>query len=255
MTHPHLDGAVCLVTGGSRTLGAAIVRRLASCGARVAVNYHQSAEAALGLCRELEAAGATALAIQADVTREDDVERLVAQTWSRLGPVDLLVSNVGPYVDSPFLDMALDDFERILAGNVRATWLLARAAGRRMRERGQGQIVNIAATDFVHRSHSIYGLAKAGVVYLTQALALELAPAVRVNALAPDLIADNEDMAESVARRAVGGTPMGRLVTRAEVADLVCALASPAFAMVTGHTLVADGGRAIPRIALGPEEA
>jgi NAD(P)-dependent dehydrogenase (short-subunit alcohol dehydrogenase family) len=247
-----LGGKVCLVSGGSRTLGSAIVRRLARHGARVVVNYHQSGDAAHALCRELEAGGASAIALQADVTQPDDVERLIDESWARLGPIDLLVNNVGPYVDTPLLDLPLDDFDRILAGNLRATFLLARGAGRRMKQRGSGTIVNIAATDFLHRSHSIYGLAKGGVVHLTQALALELAPEVRINALAPDLIADNEDMAASIAAPAVGGTPLGRLVTRAEIAELVCLLCTPAFAMVTGHTLVVDGGRSIPRIALGP---
>jgi NAD(P)-dependent dehydrogenase (short-subunit alcohol dehydrogenase family) len=250
--YSSLSGKVCLVTGGSRTLGSAIVRRLAQRGARVAVNYHQSADAARALCAELEAGGASAIAIQADVTNPGDVERLVDESWARLGPIDVLVNNVGPYVDTPWLDLPLEDFDRIIAGNVRATFLLARAAGRRMKGRGAGQIINIAATDFLHRSHSIYGLAKGGVVYLTEALALELAPEVRVNALAPDLIADNEDMSASLTAQAVGGTPLGRLVTRAEVAELVCLLCTPAFAMVTGQTLVVDGGRSIPRIALGP---
>lgn len=246
-----LSGKVCLVSGSSRTLGSAIVRRIAQQGARVVVHYHQSGDAARALCAELEAGGASALAIGADVTQPAGVERLIDESWARVGPLDVLVNNVGPYVDTPFLEMPLDDFDRILAGNLRATFLLAREAGRRMKERGAGQIVNIAATDFLHRSHSIYGLAKGGVVYLTEALALELAPEVRINAVAPDLLADNEDMAAEFAARAVGGTPLGRLVTRAEVAELVCLLCTPAFAMVTGHTLVVDGGRSIPRIALG----
>jgi NAD(P)-dependent dehydrogenase (short-subunit alcohol dehydrogenase family) len=247
-----LRGKVCLVSGGSRTLGAAIVRRLARYGAHVVLNYHQSREAAFALRDELASEGAHVTAIQADVTDEADVDRLVEESWASAGPIDVLVNNVGPYVDTPFLDLAAADFDRILAGNLRATFLLAQSAGRRMKERGAGQIVNIAATDFTHRSHSIYGLAKGGVVYLTEALALELAPEVRVNALAPDLIADNEEMDETIAAPAVGGTPLGRLVTRAEIAELVFLLCTPAFAMVTGHTLVVDGGRTIPRIALGP---
>jgi NAD(P)-dependent dehydrogenase (short-subunit alcohol dehydrogenase family) len=251
---PVLAGKVCLVTGGSRTLGAAIVRRMAHHGARVAVNYHRSGDAARALCDELAASGASAVALQADVTQPAEVERLVAETAARLGPLDVLVNNVGPYVDTPFLELALADFDAVLAGNLRSTFLLAQLAGREMKRRGAGQIVNIAATDFTHRSHSVYGLAKGGVVYLTEALALELAPEVRVNALAPDLIAENEEMADSLAARAVGGTPMGRLVSRAEIAEMACLLCTPAFAMVTGHTLVMDGGRTIPRIALGPEE-
>ena len=90
-----------------------------------------------------------------------------------------------------------------------------------MKAREQGQIINIAATDSFHRSHSIYGLAKSGVIYLTEALALELAPHVRVNAIAPDLIADNEDMSAELESQAIAGTPLKRLVTRTEEAEMV----------------------------------
>ncbi len=254
MSSPHTDqlqGKVCLITGGARTLGAAITRRLAHAGAHVAIHYHQSVDAAHGLCAELSALGVHTYAIGADVTQPDAATRLIADTWAHFGTINILVNNVGPYVDTPFLDLAPADFDRIWAGNVRATFLVTQAAGRRMKERGDGQIINIAATDYVHRSHSIYGLAKAGVVYLTEALALELAPEVRVNALAPDLIADNEDMGPDVVAPAVAGTPLRRLVTRQEIAEVVGLMCTPAFAIMTGQTVVLDGGRSIPRIAIG----
>ena len=244
-----LVGKVCLVTGGSRTLGAAIVRRMAEHGAKVVVNYNRSSDAANALCREIVANGGNAHAVQADVTDSRDCERLVDEASTRFGPIDVLVNNVGPYVDTPFLDLPLPDFDRILAGNVRATFLLSQSIGRQMKARGSGYIINIAATDFRNRSHSIYGLAKAGVVYLTEAMALELAPDVRVNALAPDLIADNEDMTDDVVSEAIGGTPLRRLVTRAEVAEMASLLCTPAFDVLTGQTITMDGGRTIPRIA------
>lgn len=251
-TPAEMSGKVCLITGGSRTLGAAIARRMARYGAQVAINYHQSEQAARLLVEELAALGASAHAFGADVTQPEQVARLVDETWARFGAIDIVVNNVGPYVDTPFLDLPLADFDRVLAGNVRSTFMVMRAAGRLMKARGQGQIINIAATDAFHRSHSVYGLAKSGVVYLTEALALELAPEVRVNALAPDLIADNEDMGAELVSRSVAGTPMRRLVTRDEIADMACLLCSPAFAMTTGQTFVMDGGRSLPRIALGP---
>lgn len=246
-----LNGKVCLVTGASRTLGAVIARRLAHHGAHVAINYFHSAAAALALRQELVGLGVNACAVAGDVTQADDVASIVMQAEAELGPIDILVNNVGPYVDTPFLALSLTDFDRILAGNLRATFLLCQQVGSAMVRRGQGQIVNIAATDAFHRSHSIYGLAKAGVIHLTEALALELGPAVRINALAPDLIADNEDMSAEMTTQASKATPMRRLVTRAEVAEMLCLLCSPAFAMVTGQTITMDGGRSIPRIALG----
>jgi NAD(P)-dependent dehydrogenase (short-subunit alcohol dehydrogenase family) len=247
----ELNGKICLVTGASRTLGAAIARRLAVYGADVAVNYHHSQEAALTLCEALAELGVKALPLQADVSRPEDVERLVADTSAQLGSIDILVNNVGPYVDTPFLDLSLADFDRNLAENIRATFLLSQAVGRRMKAQGRGRIINIAATDFFHRSHSIYGLAKGGVVYLTEAMALELAPEVHLNAIAPDLIADNEEMSPEFTQRSIAGTPLGRLVTRAEIAEMVCLLCTSAFDSVTGQTIVMDGGRTIPRIAMG----
>lgn len=253
--NPHikdaLSGKVCLVTGASRTLGAEIARRLAGYGAHVALNYHRSEAAALALRAELIELGVRALPLQADVSEPGQVERLVTTTWEELGPIDILVNNVGPYVDTPFLELSLADFDHILATNVRATFLVSRWVGRQMKARGSGYIVNIAATDIFHRSHSIYGLAKRGVVYLSEAMALELAPEVRLNALAPDLIADNEDMTAEFVQQSVAGTPLGRLVTRSEVAEMVCLLCTSAFDVLTGQTIVMDGGRSIPRIAMG----
>ncbi len=248
-----LKGKVCLVTGASRALGAEIARALAQRGAHVAVNYRQSAEAARALCDELSELGVRAVPVQADVSDPDQVARLVTTTWDTLGPIDVVVNNAGPYVDTPFLDLPVSDFDHIMATNVRATFLVSQAAGRRMKARGRGHIINIAATDIFNRSHSVYGLAKAGVIHLTEALALELAPEVRVNAIAPDLIADNEGMDPDFVRRSIAATPLGRLVTRAEVAEMVCLLCTPTFDIVTGQTIVMDGGRSIPRIAMGPE--
>jgi len=219
--------------------------------AHVAVNYCCSQDAALSLCRELRAMGVSALPIQGDVSHPEGVNRLVGECWEQFGKVDVLVNNVGPYVDTPFLDLTVADYDRILAGNTRAAFMLSQVVGRRMKEQGDGHIINIAAADMFHRSHSVYGLAKSGIAYLTQAMALALAPEVHVNALAPDLMADNEDMSEDLVMQSIAGTPMGRLVTRAEVAEMVCLLCTSVFGSVTGQTIVMDGGRSIPRIAMG----
>ena len=246
---PPLVGKVCLVTGASRGLGATIARTLAGQGASVAIHYHRAQQAAQTLCAEVTATGGAALAVQADQRDAAALAPLVTTVTERLGAIDILVNNVGPYVDTPFLDLSLADFDLVMEGNVRATFLFSQLVGRAMHARGAGRIINIAATDYRHRSHSVYGLAKGGVVYLTEALAIELAPAVPVFALAPDLIADNEDMTPDFAARAVAATPMRRLVTRAEVAALVGLLCMPACDMLTGQTLIMDGGRSLPRIA------
>ena len=247
----ELHNKVCLVTGASRGLGFVIARTLARQGAAVAVHYHRAEAQALALCAELAAGNASAIPVQANLLDADAIEALMAGVTARLGPIDILVNNVGPYVDAPFLDLSLSEYDLVMDGNVRATFLLSQLAGRAMRTRGAGRIINLAATDYRHRSHSVYGLAKAGVVHLTEALAMELAPAVQVFAVAPDLIADNEDMTPDFVERAIAATPMRRLVTRAEVATIVWLLCSPAFDMLTGQTFVMDGGRSLPRIADG----
>ncbi|MFO7632151.1 MAG: SDR family oxidoreductase [Caldilinea sp.] len=251
LTSTALHGKVCLVTGASRGLGVVIARTLATQGASVAVHYNHSRSEAQALCAELAASGVAVLAVQADLLDAAAMEPMVATVTDQLGQIDILVNNVGPYVDTPFLDLSLTDFDLVMNGNVRATFLLSQIVGRQMLSRGAGRIINLAATDYRHRNHSIYGLAKGGVVYLTETLSLELAPAVPVFALAPDLIADNEDMAPDFIARAVAATPMRRLVTRAEVAAMVALLCAPAFDMLTGQTLVMDGGRSLPRMAGG----
>ena len=240
-----LEGRVCLVTGGSRTLGASIARTLAACGADVAVNYNQSADAARDLCEELRALGSSAEPVHADVGDPAQASRMVAEVWDRFGRIDVLVNNAGPYVDDTYLELDVADFDHVMEANVRATYVVTREAGARMKEKGSGCVVNIAATSAFGSVHSVYGLAKAGVVHLTRQLALELAPEVRVNCLAPGLISDNEGMDPAKAGEVVEGTPLGRLVSRAEIAEALHLLCGPAFGSVTGQTILMDGGHSI----------
>jgi 3-oxoacyl-[acyl-carrier protein] reductase len=252
--HSELSGKICLVTGAARKLGAAICRIMARNGVHLAVNYTHSRSEAEALCSELAASGVRALAIQADVTDPEQVDRLVNQAWEALGPIDILVNNVGTYADTPFLQLEPSTFAKVMDSNVGSTYLVSRAAGRRMKQRGMGVVINVGAADAMHHSHSVYGLAKLGVSYLTRALALELAPQVRVNAVAPDLISDNEDLdpASGFSRASVAATPMNRLVRRAEIARIVALLCTESFDFVTGQVLGIDGGRSISRIACGP---
>ncbi len=246
----ELRGKVCLVTAGSRKLGAEIARQMAREGAHLVVNYYQSKDAAVQLCEEINGFGVRAIPVGADVTQPDQVASLVEETLAEFGQIDILINNYGPYVDTGFLDLDIKDFDHVMAGNLRSTFLMTQTVGRRMKDQGAGHIINIAATDFKHRSHSVYGLAKSGIIYLTEALALELAPEVNIFAIAPDLIADNEDMSETLVDQTTAGTPKGRLVTRVEIAKVACALCTPAFEMAAGQTVILDGGRSIPRIAI-----
>jgi 3-oxoacyl-[acyl-carrier protein] reductase len=238
-----LSGKVGLVTAASRKLGAEIARQLAHCGVHVAVNYWQSEAAARELCAEFAARGVRTIAIQADVSQPDQVLRLAEQTTAALGPIDILVNNYGNFEAMPFLQLPYVAFDQVMAGNIRATFLLTQMVGGQMKRRGRGHVVNIASTSAYDYGNSIYGLTKAAVVHFTQAMALELAPEVRINAIAPDLIAENEDNPAGLVETTIASTPLRRLVSRREVAEMVCLLCSPTFDFVTGQTVVMDGGR------------
>lgn len=244
-----LSGRVALVTGSSRNLGGAIAMLLAARGARVAVHYHRSDAAALEVVRRIEADGGSAAAFGADVADSAAVADLCARVVERFRGVDILVNNVGPYSDLPFTRLPVQTWDAVVNSNVRAPYLLAQHLGPGMRERGWGRIVNIAAVSAALRVHSIYGLSKAALIHLTECLALELAPEVRVNAVAPGQIEESEevdalDPTYKVAMRAA--TPAGRLVTRREIAELVCLLCSDELPSLTGQTVVLDGGWSLP---------
>jgi NAD(P)-dependent dehydrogenase (short-subunit alcohol dehydrogenase family) len=141
--------------------------------------------------------------------------------------------------------------------NLKAVYLITQLVAAGMRRAGWGRVVNIGATSGLVRSHGVYGLAKAALLPLTQALALELAPAVTVNAVVPSQIASaRTDRMATYKAAAIAGTPLGRLVTQAEIGQMVVRLCSSEFDFVTGQAIVMDGGRVIPRfprLNLSPE--
>lgn len=242
-----LAGKVALVTGSSQGTGADIARELARHGARVAVHCRQAREAAEAVVRAIRDEHAEALAFQADVARGEDVRRLIGEVVERLGPVSILVNNAGPFSDTPFRTLSEGDWDYILNANLKAVYLTAQLVASGMERLGWGRLVNLGATSGFVRSHSVYGLAKAALLHLTESLAVELAPAVTVNAVVPSQIASprTDRMAEYKAH-AIAATPLGRLVTQAEIARMVLLLCSRAFDFVTGRTIVMDGGRTIP---------
>jgi 3-oxoacyl-[acyl-carrier protein] reductase len=238
-----LAGRVCLITAASRKLGAAIARQMAGYGVHVAVNYWESEAVAKDLCADLTRSGARAVPVRADVSRPDELTDLVKQVTAALGPIDILVNNAGFFESRPFLQLPTADFDFIMAGNIRAAFVLTRMVGVQMKSRGRGHVVNIASTSAFDCGNSVYGLAKAAMVHFTQAVAQELSPEVRINAVAPDLITENEDNPPELVQTTVASTPLRRLVSRGEVAEMVCLLCSTAFDFVTGQTIVMDGGR------------
>lgn len=248
-----LMGSRAVVTGASRNLGAEIAASLARAGASVVVNYCSSREEAEAVVASLPGVdGPAHAAVGGDVSDPEGAALVAASAAERLGGApDVLVNNAGPYSATPFVDLDESDFDRVWNSNVRATYLMTRALAPGMRDLGRGRIVNVSASSAFVRNRSIYTVANVSIITLTEELALELGPEIRVNAVAPGQIHESlEELREYVpewAEEVVAATPLGRLATRREVADIVVALCSPQFDGVTGVTVPIDGGLRLPR--------
>ncbi|MBM3650146.1 MAG: SDR family oxidoreductase [Alphaproteobacteria bacterium] len=242
------DGKVVLVTGSSSGAGASIARAFGREGARVAVHCRAAKRDAETIAGRIVADGGSAIAFEADLADEDASATLADAVEQALGPVSVLINNAGPFADAPFRSLAPEVWDRIMAVNLKAPWLLAQRLAAGMERQGWGRIVNIGATSSLVRTHSVYGLAKAALLHLTESLALELAPAITVNAVVPSQIASPRTDTMPVYRdAAIAGTPLGRLVTEDEIGEMCLQVCSPAFDFVTGRTIVMDGGRTLPR--------
>jgi 3-oxoacyl-[acyl-carrier protein] reductase len=237
----HLGGRVALVTGGSGGIGEAICRGLAAEGATVAVGYSTNAQAASHLATELTLTGVRARAFGADLEDRAAPARLIAEVTEEFGPIDMLVANHGLAAPTGVDEVDADAFDRTLAINLRAPYLLAREVMPAMRERGWGRIVfmsSVAAyTGGVVGPH--YAASKAGLHGLTYFLASRSAAhGVTVNAIAPALI--DTPMLPGAAHDLAARVPVGRLGRSDEVADLTLAVLRNAY--LTGHVLPLDGG-------------
>ena len=243
-----LAGRVAVVTGAQQGIGAAIALAAAEAGASVIVNYLDDAEAAAGVVASAQAAGAAAAAVQADIAEPRQVERLMAAA-DGLGGVDILVNNAAVFPRTAFLDMTEADWDGVLTVNLKGPFLCSSAAARRMAAAGRGgAIVNLASGAAFRSSPrgAHYVASKAGLVGLTRATALELAPhGIRVNAIAPGL-ADTAQprygMTEDEIAEAADLIPLKGLTLPEDVADLAVFLASAAARRITGQTIHINGG-------------
>ena len=248
MSERVLEGKVAIVTGAGRGIGRALALALAGAGADVGLAA-RSAEGIESVAGEVEALGRRALAVPTDVTREADVERLVGGVVEGLGGLHVMVNNSGVIHASPLTETGLEDWERVVATNLRGTFLCTRAAGRHFLGRGEGKVVNVAsnfAFAGVPRFAS-YCASKAAVLGLTRA-AVEWAPHnVQVNAVAPGYVeTDMNAAARNDAKlrdRISGQIPARRMAKAEELGPLVVYLSAPASDFMTGETIVFDGGQ------------
>ncbi|MBI4577549.1 MAG: SDR family oxidoreductase [Planctomycetes bacterium] len=232
--------ANALVTGGARRVGAAIARELAARGARLAIHYHRSEPAARALAAELGG-----VAVCADQTDAAQVERALGEAWDALGSLDLVVANAATFRRTPLDGLSEADFDEQVGVNLKGPFLWCLAAGRRMKARGAGCLVNVscASTRRPWADHVPYAAAKAGVEGMTLALARALAPAVRVNAVAPGPVLLPEGSDGAQAARAAAATLLGRVGRPEDVARAVAFLAESPY--ITGQVLAVDGGMGI----------
>ncbi len=256
-----LGGRVAIVTGGGTGIGRATSVRLAKAGAKaVVVNYSRSASDAESTAEELRSIGSEAIPYRADVADEAMVKAMVASIVERFGRLDVLVNNAGTTHFIPHADLdALTDevWNDILSVNLKGTFFCCRAAGPELKKTG-GAIVNVASIA-AHRasgSSIAYAVSKAGVVQMTRALALALAPDVRVNSVSPGLVSSRwfsksfgEDAAAAQEEVFAKATPLRKIATPDDVAQAVIALLEND--LITGQDLVIDGGKNVLYQPLG----
>jgi 3-oxoacyl-[acyl-carrier protein] reductase len=243
--HKPLAGKVALVTGGSRSIGAAVVRRLAEDGAAVAFTYVASPDPAVALVKEVEAAGGTALAIYADAGNPAAVAAAVDQAAKTFGKIDILVNNAGIAIVKPAGEFTLEDFDRIVDVNVKGVFVATQEALKHMGK--GGRIVNIGSinSEYVpYGGGGLYVLTKAAVAGWTQALARDLGPrGITINNVMPG--PTNTDMnpeTSDFAAMAKAYIAVQRYAQPHEIADAVAYLATPGAAFITGANVPVDGG-------------
>ena len=247
-----LEGQVALVTGGSRSIGRAVALAFAREGAAVAVNYVSHAEEAQSAVREIEKQGRRALAVRADTSQRAQVQTMVDEVTTRLGPIDILVNNAGVQKRVFFLELDEADWDWMLGVNLKGYFLVGQAVAARMKARGRGKIINVSseAAGFPAQRMTAYCVSKAGVAMLTKCMALELAPhGIRVNALAPGLTRtdiNRKDLEDDTFLKArLTRIPLGRVMAPEDLVGAAIFLASADSDMMTGMTLQVDGGRGI----------
>lgn len=248
-----LNGQTALVTGAAHGIGHAIAARLAADGAHVLLADRD--KSVTSVAAEIASRGGTAAAIITDVTRREDIEAAVADAIRRWGRLDIAVSNAGIMDRMPFLEMTDEFWHRVLGLNLHGAFMVGQTAARQMVADGTpGRIVFIASNSgiFGGRGRAAYGASKAGLINLTQSMAIELAEhGIRVNAVAPGPTKTRAVQGDAPGPAVLTRMPMKRFGKPEEIAAVVAFLASEESSFVTGHTYSADGGYTVSGMTEG----
>jgi len=247
MATVSLAGRVALVTGASRGIGAAIAGELARAGARVGVNYLTRRDAAAQVVEAISAAEGEAMLVEGDVSQEASAQVAVQAVVDRWGRIDILVNNAGITRDRLLLRMTPEDWDQVLAVDLRGAFLCTKYAMAYLVRQRQGRIVNISSVVGIsgNAGQANYAAAKAGLIGFTKAVAREVASRnVTVNAVAPGFITTDmvQQLSEETRQQILSRIPMGRFGSPEEVAEVVVFLCSDAARYITGQVLGIDGG-------------
>ncbi|MCR5031017.1 MAG: 3-oxoacyl-[acyl-carrier-protein] reductase [Selenomonadaceae bacterium] len=242
-----LDGKCALVTGASRGIGRAVALKLASEGAKVALNYAGNEAAAEAVKQEIEAAGGEAILVKANVADEAAVQEMVQKTTDAFGRIDILVNNAGITRDGLLARMKEEDWDAVLSTNLKGVFLATKAVAKVMMKQRAGRIVNMASVVGItgNAGQANYAAAKAGVIGFTKTIAKELASrGVTANAVAPGFIATDMTavLSDKAKEAALTGIPLGRMGTPEDVSAAVLFLVSDQASYITGQVLNVDGG-------------
>ena len=242
MAGKTLEGQVALVTGAAKRIGRSIALRLAGDGADVVVNYATSKAEAEQVVQEIQQDGRRAIALQADVSRRADVQKLFAAAEKEFGRLDILVNNAGMFFAAKFEELSDEQWDRIMNTNLKSQFLCAQAAAPIMKRQGRGRIINLTSLGGIlpWPAYTHYCVSKAGAIMLTRCLARALGPEILVNSVAPGTIQFPGELPDEDYIRRV---PLHRTGTGDDIADAVVYLARADF--VTGQTIVVDGGRSL----------
>lgn len=233
---------IALITGAGHRLGRTLALELARNDYAILLHYFQSQAEAEKTAAEIINSGGTVHLLRADLTRTDEISPMIALGLEKFGRIDLLVNNAAVFQRKKILETSADDWDNLMALNLKAPFFCSQVVARHMLQSGGGKIINIASVGGMlpYSNHCAYSTSKAGLIMLTRCLARELAPTILVNAIAPGSIAFPETT--STRQMPLKNIPLGRFTSSREVADLVVFLAEKA-QTITGQVFPLDGGR------------